>query len=430
MTGVDDPRFRMHPWSLAFADVDAERAWWADFASENLRYVQAGVALLAAVYAMFAIVDEVVFPNHLDLLHIIRFGVVVPVLLLGLVVACTDPGQRFLSRWIQEYLLLLGSVAGGGLVAVQWLVHDDVDSVTTHIGIVGYMMTLTILYGFSRLRFAYAVPAGFAMTTMGLLLMPLHHASTLLLITVGVFVVIMNGMGAWITHTMELLGRREFARRQLIHEARVRSESLLRNALPEEVAARLKDGRPDRRAGIGKRHDAVTVVLADLVDFTPLCERLPAYAVADLLDRLFSCFDALCAKHGVEKIKTLGDAWLAAAGVPSARADHVVAAARLALDMRDAMSELQGAMNRPLSLRIGIHSGPAVSGVIGRTRYAYDLWSDAVEGATAMERGSAPGRIRVSPETAALLGAAFEIRRETDDDGRESWWLERAHPPQ
>jgi class 3 adenylate cyclase len=154
-------------------------------------------------------------------------------------------------------------------------------------------------------------------------------------------------------------------------------------------------------------------VLADIVGFTPLCDGADPAEIGALLDRLYGRFDELCAAHGVEKIKTLGDAWMAASGVPVPRADHEDAAARLALALRDATA----ASGPPL--RIGLHAGPAVAGVIGRARFAYDLWGDAVDGAVAMERASRPGGIRVERRLAERL----QVRGFTVDLDEAGGWL-------
>ncbi len=118
--------------------------------------------------------------------------------------------------------------------------------------------------------------------------------------------------------------------------------------------------------------EEVSVLFADITGFTPTAERLPAEEVVVMLDEIFSAFDELVARHGLEKIKTIGDGYLVAAGIPKPRADHAEAAARLALAMRQALAELPVASG--LSLRVGIDSGPVVAGVIGRTKFGYDLW--------------------------------------------------------
>jgi adenylate cyclase len=182
-----------------------------------------------------------------------------------------------------------------------------------------------------------------------------------------------------------------------------KSEALLVNVLPGSIAARLKD--TDRT--IADHFDATSILFADVVDFTPLSQRLPPAEVVGILDRLFSHFDGLVERHGLEKIKTVGDCYMAAAGVPDPHEDHARRAALLALDMRDAVTTSAVAGREGLELRIGINSGPVVAGVIGRKRFIYDLWSDAVNTASRMESHSTPGEIQITQATYELLKDEF-----------------------
>lgn len=186
------------------------------------------------------------------------------------------------------------------------------------------------------------------------------------------------------------------------------SERLLLNVLPEPVAARLKQGE----GVIADAFAGVTVVFADIVGFTPLSERMPAADVVALLDRVFAGWDALVAHHGVEKIKTIGDAYMAAGGIPSPRADHAEAIADLALAMRPEMARCLAGTGSALEVRIGIDTGPVVAGVIGRAKFIYDLWGDTVNTASRMESHALPGTIQVTERTYLRLRDryAFEPR--------------------
>jgi class 3 adenylate cyclase len=184
-----------------------------------------------------------------------------------------------------------------------------------------------------------------------------------------------------------------------------RSERLLLNVLPEPVAARLK-----REEGIiADAHDDVTVLFADIVGFTPLSERLSASEVVALLDQVFAGWDALAAEHGVEKIKTIGDAYMAAAGVPLPRGDHAEAIADMALAMADVARSMVGT-DVALDVRIGIGTGPVVAGVIGRAKFIYDLWGDTVNTASRMESHADVGTIQVTEQTNERLRGRYELR--------------------
>jgi guanylate cyclase len=183
-----------------------------------------------------------------------------------------------------------------------------------------------------------------------------------------------------------------------------RAESLLLNILPGSIAQRLK-AHPGT---IADQFSAASVLFADVVNFTPRTERLSAAEVVELLDRLFSHFDDLAARYGLEKIKTIGDSYMVAAGVPEPRPDHARALALLALDMVAAARPGEAVGDLGLELRIGINSGPVVAGVIGRKRFLYDLWGDAVNTASRMESQGTPDRIQITRATYDLIKDEFE----------------------
>ena len=186
-----------------------------------------------------------------------------------------------------------------------------------------------------------------------------------------------------------------------------KSEDLLLRVLPRSIAERLK-GAPQT---IADHFVAASILFADVVDFTPLAERLPPADVVGFLDHLFSQFDALVERHGLEKVKTIGDCYMAVAGVPDPRPDHARKAALLALDMRDVVATSVVAGRPGFELRIGINSGPVVGGVIGAKRFLYDLWGDAVNTASRMESHGTPGEIQITRATYELLKDEFVCKR-------------------
>jgi adenylate cyclase len=195
---------------------------------------------------------------------------------------------------------------------------------------------------------------------------------------------------------------------------RARSRDLLLNILPQPIIDRLNGGE----RLIADRFDDVAVVFSDFVGFTEISARIPVGTVVASLNEMFSRFDSACADFGVEKIKTIGDAYMAAAGLPGlsvaassadangeAQPGHIHAAAGLAMAMLAVVDE----MGPPWRLRIGIHNGPVVAGVIGTSKFVYDLWGDAVNVASRLEASSEPGRIQVSASVAAVLGDSFVL---------------------
>jgi adenylate cyclase len=203
-----------------------------------------------------------------------------------------------------------------------------------------------------------------------------------------------------------------------------RSENLLLNILPGSIAQRLKTS-PET---IADQFTAASVLFTDVVDFTPRSERLPAAEVVGILDRLFSHFDGLAERYGLEKIKTIGDCYMVAAGVPVPRPDHARILALLALDMVEATRSGGAIGDLGLELRVGINSGPVVAGVIGRKRFLYDLWGDAVNTASRMESQGTPNRIQITRATYELIKDEFvcERRGTVPVKGKgemETWYL-------
>jgi adenylate cyclase len=214
-----------------------------------------------------------------------------------------------------------------------------------------------------------------------------------------------------------------------LREEQARAESLLLNILPRSIAERLK---AETRT-IADQISSASILFADVVDFTPLAERLPPAEVVGMLDDLFSHFDLLAERHGLEKIKTIGDCYMVAAGVPSPRTDHAHALALMALDMQGAMQSADEVGHLGLQLRIGINSGPVVAGVIGRKRFLYDLWGDAVNTASRMESHGTSGRIQITRATKELLENAFVCEKRgiialKGKTEMETWYLVGPRP--
>ena len=186
-----------------------------------------------------------------------------------------------------------------------------------------------------------------------------------------------------------------------LDEERRRSHDLLLNVLPQPIIDRLNAGEQL----IADRYDDVAVVFSDFVGFTTISSRMPVETLVTELNAMFSTFDARCLELGVEKIKTIGDAYLAAAGLPGSQGDHVASAADLALGMRDAVRDAGATWH----VRIGIAVGPVVAGVIGSHKYVYDLWGDTVNLASRLETNSLPDRIHVSEEVASVLASEYDL---------------------
>ncbi|WP_217360884.1 adenylate/guanylate cyclase domain-containing protein [Ruegeria sp. HKCCA5426] len=182
-------------------------------------------------------------------------------------------------------------------------------------------------------------------------------------------------------------------------------KDLLHSILPQKIVTRLNDGETT----IADRHDDVTVLFSDIVGFTEMSAKLPPAHVVHYLNRVFSGFDKTASELGVEKIKTIGDAYMVAAGVPEHRNDHAEVIVEMAHRMLSWIEALNHEMDFSMNIRIGVHSGPVVAGIIGSHRFLYDVWGDTVNVASRLESTGAPGRIQVSEETAQRVVHRFEL---------------------
>src|SRR5262249_15375967 len=198
------------------------------------------------------------------------------------------------------------------------------------------------------------------------------------------------------------------------------SETLLRNILPAEVATRLRNGE----SNIADHFDDATVIFADVVGFGKITARMKAYEIVACLNQLFSEFDRLAEDAGIEKIKTIGDNYMAVSGVPTPRANHARMAAKFALDTVAATARLRSRLPVPISIRVGLHSGPVMAGVIGTRKFAYDVWGDTVNIAARLEAASEPNRVLASAATVKGLGSDYSFDGPHKIDNKEDRVLE------
>ncbi|CAN5469281.1 AAA family ATPase [soil metagenome] len=229
-------------------------------------------------------------------------------------------------------------------------------------------------------------------------------------------------MGISIENAMlyESLERKVQERTAALEAEKKKSEQLLLNVLPASIVHRLKQGETT----IADRSSNVTVLFADIVDFTHLSATVEPEHVVDILNTVFNHFDDLVERHGVEKIKTIGDAYMAVGGIPEPREDHAEVMVRLALDMQASIPLLARAVGMDtIKIRVGVHTGSVIAGVIGRSKFSYDLWGDTVNTAARMESHGMPGRVHVSEDVVRKLNGhstkfAFEKREQIEIKGK------------
>jgi class 3 adenylate cyclase len=311
---------------------------------------------------------------------------------------------RFFER-IWEWVAVAVVVATN----LMWVWYiSQVLTMPAEYGYVGLILITAFTYTLLRLRFVlvvaitlvsiaaylpYAVSAVyiFGVTTV---------LATLFLVTFGV-------LGGVVAYRTERSSRLLFLRERQLDRERERSDALLLNVLPQVIIDRLKfetDG-----GHVAEALDEVSVLFADAVNSTAEAAMTSPEEFAETLDQLFRRFDAVADRHGLEKIKTIGDAYMAVAGAPVAMADHAAGAAEMALDVLAASTEVRWPSGDPIVVRVGVASGPAVAGVIGVRKFAYDLWGDTVNLASRLEASGEPGRILVSEAMAEMLGDRYEF---------------------
>lgn len=292
------------------------------------------------------------------------------------------------------------------VIAWYWFRFDGIDGSAPYLLFLAALMPVTVARGSTRLWLVVGYNA-LAMTLFaleylypGAITRTFESDGQRIVDLSTTFLMVFTLMAAL---TMALSRAYDDAIHALDGERR-RADLLLLNVMPASMLARLKK---DPR-GVAQHHEAVTVLFADIEGFTRWSAQHRPREVLGMLNGLFGRFDEICVQHGVEKIKTVGDGYVAAAGVPEARDDHALAMARVALDMQRAVRD-DPKLLRGLGLRIGLHSGPVFAGVLRTTRLAYDLWGNAVNVACRMESSGVAGRIHVSDTTRGLLGDAFEF---------------------
>jgi adenylate cyclase len=224
--------------------------------------------------------------------------------------------------------------------------------------------------------------------------------------------------------TFGLIAASVFYAFRLAEAAKAETDALLRNILPDSIVERLKAKPAD---AIADSFAEASILFADISGFVALARRLGAGPTVELLNSIVVRFDALSELHGVEKIKTIGDAYMVASGIPEPRHDHAARLARMGLDMQTVIAELRSERSLDLNIRIGLAVGPVMAGVIGRQKFTYDVWGDAVNLAARLENLSQPGRIHVCPRTRKALESEFDLESrgmiEIKGVGLEETWF-------
>jgi len=405
-----------------------EAAFREDYLGSTRRMIRASFTQGTAMYAAFGVLDRYCLPKTYAFALALRLGVVCPIL--GAVAAITF--SRRLYRRVQAIAAFAAITAGVAIAAmIGRSQSDEIGFAHYYVGLILVMMYVS---SFIRLRFWSAVLANAAIIASYEVVAILAHAlpsspsGRALFVTNNFFLLAAFFVGGGTCYWLEVAARRDFVQRMALAAEKAETDRLLMNILPGVVVERMKQSADP----IADELPGVSVLFADLVNFTALAERMSPQDLVTMLNELFSGFDGLVEKYGLEKIKTIGDCYMVAAGVPTSRPDHAVALASLALDMRDWL-------RRPdvncgmLEIRIGISSGPVVAGVIGKKKFSYDLWGDTVNTASRMESHGEPGTIQITKTTRDLIQADFVLdyggARILKGKGETEVWFVRGRRP-
>jgi class 3 adenylate cyclase len=382
---------------------DLEAAFTEDHFLRSLAFIRFALILAIVLYAAFGVLDLFIVPDEAASIWIVRYAIVCPVFLAALGLTFT----RWFEPVAQPVLSALAALCGLGIVAMVAIANPSASALYY----AGLLLVIPWAYSVLRLRFLYATAAA-ATILVGyeVVAVWVKHTPPDILVNNNFFFVSSVIVGMAAGYTIERSMRAEFLQRRLIDRERDRSDALLLNILPQAIIDRLKArGETGSQRRLAEALDEVTVLFADAVGFTEQAGKTQADELVTALDGLFSRFDALADRYGLEKIKTVGDAYMAVAGAPEPHPDHAAAAADMALTIIEELEDARWPSGDPILVRVGIASGPAVAGVIGQRKFAYDLWGDTVNLASRLQSQSQPGRILASESVVMHLTARYEF---------------------
>jgi len=397
----------LYPYAdrLHFPDEAIETHFRREYFANTASTTRLALVLGLILYSLFGILDIYAIPISKDIVWIIRYGIVAPVILMVLAASFI----RSLQKYMQAFMCVVVAVSGLGIVTMISITTEA--EFGNRFYFTGLILISMWAYSQLRLRFWYAVLAnviimvGYEYASIEMKKLLDSETGIVIFTMHNFFFLGANIIGMFGSYYLERYTRRDFLQKYTIQAQRDRADKLLYNVLPKRIAERLKESDET----IAEEFNSATVLFADIVNFTPISARFDPHAVVEMLNELFSHFDDLVDKYSVEKIQVAGDGYMVAAGVPTPRSDHATVLAQLALDMLDYVKEQEFLGGRhSIEIRIGLNSGPLIAGVIGRKKYFYALWGDMVNTASRMESHGESGKIQITRETHELVKDDFE----------------------
>ena len=398
----------LNRWTLTFRDPVVQEEYRGFYNQETRAFIRLGMMLSILFWLIVIVASRWLFEAHWGTIALLAGTLILPYFT---AVVCITFIDRLLPSY--QWLTALSNAMAGTLwvYICHVLLRNDLAA----------MMGVLVIQYFAFLVLRLRVKHGLAATLTyailyQILLATSTHltADTIVLISIGIWTI--EGFSIVGAYLMSLNTCRIFWQQKEIVREQERAERLLLNILPAPIAHRLKQDE----LNVADSYESTSVLFADIVGFTGLSERLGPREVVQLLNHVFSRFDDLTLRFGLEKIKTIGDAYMVAAGLPERRVDHAEAIADMALAMHAALPAISSEVRQALALRIGINSGPVVAGVIGKRKFLYDLWGDAVNTAARMESHGLPGETQVTDSMRQLLFGkfGFEARGVLDIKGK------------
>ncbi len=384
---------------LVFADRSDERAFTDAYVRGAIGQCQTFMVLAALCFYIFFLWDRIMDPVHAETAHAVRGLIVTPITLLCTAAMWTGWGQRR----IEALILFAYAVGQIGLVYIYSVLDRGYDY-----AVVGFIILFMAMATAMPLRTAYIVLGAvlcIVSTAVGHMLAGNAQPGWLVINMLAIVTAV--GFATVATFLRERRARQQFLADRELASARNRVDDLLYSILPREIAQRIQAGE----GGIADSLGEVSIVFIDMVGFTKHSRNASASELTNVLGQLFSAFDAEAARHGIDKIKTIGDAYMAIGGLERGAAshDHAINAAAFALSVQEVVKRLAPTLPWPIEVRIGIHVGPVVAGVIGVHRPAFDCWGESVNLAARLERQAPPGKIVVSESAYWRLRRAFRI---------------------
>jgi class 3 adenylate cyclase len=416
---------RSGPLRLRFASVELEERFCADYDLRHRKLVAAGVVVGIGMHFLFLFLDRSVQPTLYRSFWFYRLTVALPILLVTLTLCL----RAQWCKWVQPAAALAVAMSGVSLVLMLDVMEQADNPQVTYA--TGLLLVMFFAYSFLRLRLIYALFGCVSFTVFfEAMVLGRWDWGGPAALEQQFFIIGTHIAGIAACWTIENSVRQNFLSNLLLTEAhqatrheREKSERLLLKILPPSIAERLREDH----GVVADAFDNVAVLFIDLVGFTAMAESTPPAEVVTFLDTFFARLDRLTDKHGAEKIKTIGDAYMVIAGAPIPHPKPETVLANLALDLLEGLEQNPLPNSQLSQVRMGLHAGPVVAGVIGLNRFSYDLWGNTVNFASRLESGGIPGAIHISETIHDRLKTTYKTKslgsRDIKGIGSVSTWL-------